>query len=287
MSSQNHSAQNNSQRNNNQQNNSQFKIVASDLDGTLLAPDHQLNDFSKQTLNDLHNKGLTFVFATGRHHVDVAGIRAQVGIPAFMITSNGARVHDQDNTLLYSKNIHPDVIQPIIDTVSHDEDIRINVYQNDSWLINREDDLLKKFHKDSGFAYSLFDTNNAPADGIAKIFFVYPDHDYLAGFESKLNENFGEQIHVAFSTPHCLEVMAAGVSKGSALQAVAESVGMQLDNCIAFGDGMNDVEMLTMAGKGLLMGSAHEKVFSALPQTQVIGTNEEDAVAHYLREHLI
>jgi Cof subfamily protein (haloacid dehalogenase superfamily) len=269
------------------QSNTEFKIVASDLDGTLLAPDHQLNDFSKQTLNDLHNKGLTFVFATGRHHVDVAGIRDQVGIPAFMITSNGARVHDQNNTLLYSKDIQPDIIQSIIDTVSHDEAIRINLYQHDNWLINREDELLKKFHKDSGFAYSLFDIKDAPADGIAKIFFVYPDHNYLAEYESKLNDNFGQQIHVAFSTPHCLEIMAGGVSKGSALQAVAESVGMQLDDCIAFGDGMNDVEMLSMAGKGLLMGSAHEKVFSALPQTQVIGTNEEDAVARYLREHLI
>ncbi len=59
-----------------------IKIVASDLDGTLLAPDHLLSANSKQTLKALHAKGYTFIFATGRHHVDVAGIRESVGIPA-------------------------------------------------------------------------------------------------------------------------------------------------------------------------------------------------------------
>lgn len=52
-----------------------YSIVASDLDGTLLAPNHQLSDFTKQTLNTLSEQGFTFIFATGRHHVDVAGIR--------------------------------------------------------------------------------------------------------------------------------------------------------------------------------------------------------------------
>lgn len=71
------------------------KIVASDLDGTLLAPNHQLSAYSKETLKALHEQGYTFVFATGRHHVDVASIRRTVGIPAYMITSNGARARPE------------------------------------------------------------------------------------------------------------------------------------------------------------------------------------------------
>ncbi|WP_375751886.1 Cof-type HAD-IIB family hydrolase [Vibrio sp. HN007] len=264
-----------------------YQIVASDLDGTLLAPDHQLNQFSKETLVELHNKGKTFIFATGRHHVDVAGIREQVGIPAFMITSNGARVHDLNDKLLYSQNVESNIVQPILDIVKKDPNIRINIYQDDEWFINQEDELLKKFHKDSGFAYGVFDVDNAPTTGIAKIFFVYPDHEHLVQFEDEINEKYGNQVNASFSTPFCLEIMAAEVSKGDALKAVAESLGYTLEDCIAFGDGMNDVELLSMAGKGLVMGSAHPKVFDALPDIEVIGTNENDAVAHYLRDHLI
>ncbi|EPE0640403.1 Cof-type HAD-IIB family hydrolase [Vibrio cholerae] len=265
-----------------------YKIVASDLDGTLLAPNHQLSEFSKQTLKQLHDKGFTFIFATGRHHIDVAGIREIAGIPAYMITSNGARVHDQNDQLMYSKNVPQDLVQAIIDVVKHDEQLFVHLYRNDEWMLNKEDEILRDFHEDSGFTYRVFDVNNAPTDGIAKIFFTQEDqdHEHLVQYETLLNQRFGDKLNVAFSTPWCLEVMCAGVSKGDALQAVAESLHLGLENCIAFGDGMNDVEMLSMAGKGLVMGTAHEKVFNALPDNEVLGSNADDAVAHYLHQHL-
>ncbi|MDC5703268.1 Cof-type HAD-IIB family hydrolase [Vibrio europaeus] len=265
-----------------------FHIVASDLDGTLLAPNHQLSEFSKQTLKALHEKGFTFVFATGRHHVDVAGIRDIAGIPAYMITSNGARVHDQNDQLMYSKNVPEELVQPVIDVISEDPGIFIHMYQNEDWLLDREDEMLAKFHSESGFSYKRFNAASAPNDGIAKIFFTHPDqdHDHLVTFENKLREKFGDQLNVAFSTPWCLEVMAAEVSKGHALEAVAKSLDLNLENCIAFGDGMNDAEMLDMAGKGLVMGTSHHKVKEALPNNEVIGSNEDDAVAHYLHDNL-
>ncbi|MCS0352936.1 Cof-type HAD-IIB family hydrolase [Vibrio ordalii] len=264
-------------------------IVASDLDGTLLAPNHQLSEFTKQTLQALHQKGFTFIFATGRHHVDVAGIRQLAGIPAYMITSNGARVHDQHDNLMYSKNVPQELVQPVIDVFKQNPDIFVHIYHDESWLLNKEDETLRDFHEESGFSYQVFDVNNAPTEGVAKIFFTHPaqDHELLAQFEERLNDIFGDKLNVAFSTPWCLEVMAAEVSKGDALKAVAESLNLTLDNCIAFGDGMNDVEMLSMAGKGLVMGTSHQKVFNALPNNTVIGSNAEDAVAHYLREHLL
>ncbi|GEM76888.1 Cof-type HAD-IIB family hydrolase [Vibrio sagamiensis] len=263
------------------------KIVASDLDGTLLAPNHKLNAYSRETLRALHDKGYTFIFATGRHHVDVASIRHSVGIPAYMITSNGARVHDQNDQLIYSQNIPENLIQGVIDTIKLDPEILIHMYQNDAWLLSQDDEQLRDFHE--AFTYTLFDKNQAPQKGVAKIFFTHPgeDHEHLVKFENKLKQQFGQQLNIAFSTPWCLEVMAADVSKGSALKAIAESLGQTLENCIAFGDGMNDVEMLSMAGKGLVMATAHEKVFKALPNNEVIGSNADDAVAHYLSEHLL
>ncbi|WP_045408634.1 Cof-type HAD-IIB family hydrolase [Vibrio jasicida] len=263
------------------------KIVASDLDGTLLAPNHQLSAYSKETLKALHEQGYTFVFATGRHHVDVASIRRTVGIPAYMITSNGARVHDQNDQEMYSQNVPEDLVQPVIDTIKTDPEILIHMYQNDDWLLNKDDEQLRDFHEE--FTYKLYDQDNAPADGIAKVFFTHPaqDHEHLVTFETKLREQFGDRLNIAFSTPWCLEVMSAGVSKGDALKAVAESIGLTLENTIAFGDGMNDVEMLSMSGKGLVMGTSHEKVMKALPNNEVIGSNADDAVAHYLQDHLL
>lgn len=81
-----------------------YRVVASDLDGTLLSPDHTLSPYAKETLKLLTARGINFVFATGRHHVDVGQIRDNLEIKSYMITSNGARVHDLDGNLIFAHN---------------------------------------------------------------------------------------------------------------------------------------------------------------------------------------
>jgi hydroxymethylpyrimidine pyrophosphatase-like HAD family hydrolase len=78
--------------------------------------------------------------------------------------------------------------------------------------------------------------------------------------------------------------MAGGVSKGHALEAVSHALGYSLKNCIAFGDGMNDAEMLSMAGKGCIMANAHQRLKQLHPELEVIGTNADNAVPKYLRK---
>ena len=78
--------------------------------------------------------------------------------------------------------------------------------------------------------------------------------------------------------------MAGGVSKGHALEAVSAALGYSLKECISFGDGMNDAEMLSMAGKGCIMANAHQRLKDLHPDLEVIGTNGDNAVPNYLRK---
>ncbi|ATF09647.1 Cof-type HAD-IIB family hydrolase [Candidatus Enterovibrio altilux] len=264
-----------------------YKIIASDLDGTLLMPDHKIAPYTRDVLQRLHNDGAYFVFATGRHHIDVANIRTNVGIPAFMITSNGARGHDADDNLVFSHNIEPTVVAKLIKMVKDDETITIHIYRENDWLLNRSDENLIKYYQKFGFRFTYFDPVSPPLEDIAKMFFTRRNHDYLISYEKAIIDKFSGQVSVAFSTPFSLEVMAAGVSKGEALKVVAELQGYSLDDCIAFGDGMNDVEMLSAAKKGLIMETAHARVKAALPNNEVIGSHVDEAVACYLEKYLL
>ncbi len=261
-------------------------IVASDLDGTLLTPEHKIADFTKKTLNKLHKKNLTFIFATGRHHIDVANIRNEVGIPAYMITSNGARIHNDKNELIYSKNLPRDLTTQIIDVLKDDKKLLVHMFSDDLWYLSQEDEYVKQYNDDA-FTYTLFDIKNPPITDIVKIFITMEDHEYLTKYETKLKALFGDKIALAFSTPCCLEIMPDNVSKGAALETLVASFGKKLDNCIAFGDGMNDYEMLSVVGKGIVMGTSHDKVKKALPNNEVIGSSEDEAVAHYLDNLLL
>lgn len=260
-----------------------YPIVASDLDGTLLAPDHTLTPYAKETLRLLTERGTHFVFATGRHHMDVAQIRDGLGISAFMITSNGARVHNSAGEQIFSHNLDRDIVPDLYAIMYHHPDILTHVYRDDEWFMSRSRPEEERFFRESVFKYQVFDPATLPTDGVGKVFFTCDDHQLLLRLEEALNARWGDRVNVSFSTLSCLEVMAGGVSKGHALEQVAKILGYTIKDCIAFGDGMNDYEMLSMAGRGCVMGNAHQRLKDLLPQQEVIGVNIEDAVPKYLR----
>ncbi|HEY3592037.1 MAG TPA: sugar/pyridoxal phosphate phosphatase YigL [Buttiauxella sp.] len=261
-----------------------YHVVASDLDGTLLSPDHLLTPYAKETLKLLTAEGVHFVFATGRHHIDVGQIRDNLEIKAYMITSNGARVHDTDGNLVFSHDLDQDIAQDLFGVVHTNKDIVTNVYRGDQWFMNRHRPEEMKYFKEAVFNYTLFEPGLLEADGVSKVFFTCDSHEALLPLEQALIARWGDRVNVSFSTLTCLEVMAGGVSKGHALEAVSKAMGYSLKECIAFGDGMNDQEMLSMAGKGCIMENAHQRLKDLLPELEVIGSNADDAVPHYLRK---
>jgi hypothetical protein len=261
-----------------------YHVVASDLDGTLLSPDHTLTSYAKETLKLLTQRGVHFVFATGRHHIDVAQIRDNLGISAFMITSNGARVHNTAGELIFSHNLDEDIAHDLYTMMHDNQEILTNVYRNDDWFMNRESPEQEEFFRESVFKYQLFEPGLLETDGVCKVYFTCDDHDKLQPLEDAINARWGDRVNVSFSLPTCLEVMAGGVSKGHALEEVAKIIGYSLKECIAFGDGMNDLEMLAMAGKGCIMRGAHQRLKDTLPDLEVIGSNADDAVPNYLRK---
>lgn len=260
-----------------------YHVVASDLDGTLLSTDHSLSPYAKETLKLLTEKGIHFVFATGRHYMDVGQIRDGLGISAFMITSNGARVHNAQGELIFSHNLDPDIARDLYGVVHHNPDMLTHVYRDDDWFMNRQRPEEERFFKESVFKYKLFEPALLETDGVSKIFFTCDSHEQLLSLEEAINARWGDRVNVSFSTLTCLEVMAGGVSKGHALEQVAKIIGFTLKECIAFGDGMNDYEMLSMAGKGCIMQNAHQRLKDLLPEREVIGSNAQSAVPNYLR----
>ncbi|WAT00449.1 sugar/pyridoxal phosphate phosphatase YigL [Rouxiella chamberiensis] len=260
-----------------------YHVVASDLDGTLLSPDHTLSSFAKETLQLLTQRDIHFVFATGRHHIDVSQMRDSLGISAYMITSNGARVHNTEGELIFSHNLDLDIAEELFTIAHANPDILTNVYRNDDWYMNRDRRDQEDFFKESVFKYKVYEPGLLESDGIAKVYFTCDDHEKLIPLEQAIIARWGDRVNVSFSLPVCLEVMAGGVSKGHALEQVSRLMGHSLKDCIAFGDGMNDLEMLNMSGKGCLMSGSLPRLKAAMPEAEIIGSNADDAVPHYLR----
>lgn len=261
-----------------------YQLIASDLDGTLLNAAHAVSETTKTVVQQLVARGLSFVIATGRHFLDAKDIRQALNIETYLITSNGARVHDHQGTLIYQKNIDPDMAKALLQS-NFSEGAIVNLYRDEGWFIDQPQPWLLDMHETSGFQYQLFSPKSDKGEGISKIFYI-GEHSALLALQAKIEAYLGmDALSITFSMPECLEIMDKGVSKAAALAQVVKLQGLTLANCLAFGDGLNDYELLSGVGKGLIMANGHEALKLRLPNQEVIGHHAEDAVAKYLASH--
>lgn len=260
-----------------------YPVVVSDLDGTLLNSDHQLSARTVKVIKQLSARGIRFIFATGRPFPDVERIRSQLGIDMFLITSNGARVHNRKAEQIFAHDMPAELARKVIDVrKGHGDNILTNVYRGEDWYVEEEVPELGEFHKDSGFMFEVTNLDNFDTHNVQKVFFVGKTHEDLLPISAIIERDFAGQLSTAYSLPTCFEIMNAGVNKGTALEEVLNIKGFELKDAIAFGDGMNDVEMLERVGKGCVMGNASPMVKARLPHLEQIDVCDNDGVANYL-----
>lgn len=261
-----------------------FKLVASDLDGTLLNAQHVVGSFTIETLRKLEEKQVDIVLATGRKHEDVFSIVAKIGIENIqIITSNGARIHDLSGKLRYKNDLPNDLALEIMNTPFDKDKIFVNSYQDAGWFIDRDIPQMAKYHKDSGFSYQITDFRHHDASGTEKVFFIARTQADLLDLEQYLRQTYGDKTEIVYASLNCLEIMNKDVSKGNALKKALADRHYTAQECLAFGDGMNDESMLDFVGKGCIMANANPALIKALPNLEIIGYHGHEAVASYLR----
>lgn len=260
-----------------------YKAVICDLDGTLLNSNHKISEYTQGIIREVTKKGIKFYIATGRHHLDATTFKEMLGLDSFLISSNGAKVHDSNNREVFSVTIPRDTAAEIINLTS-DNNVHKSIYAGDEWIVEEPLDMAADFHNESKFFYTVDSFNNVKNKDVTKFFFISDDEEEISLLESHLKNTLQDKVAITLSLDSCLEIMSLGVSKGNAITKMMEIEGIPLEETIAFGDGMNDVEMLSVVGKGFLMGNHSPKLKLALPHNEVIGRNDEDGVAKKLKE---
>jgi Cof subfamily protein (haloacid dehalogenase superfamily) len=253
------------------------RMLASDLDGTLLGSDDEPSPRTLAALRAAEEAGWIVVLATGRPARFVDPAVASLGVHGIAVCNNGATVYDP-------------VERRIVREVELTRAIALEVVDR---LRGVEPDLI--FAADWGLELAAeqawIDTTPwpVPADTL-----IGPPEEFITGPIAKLLANhptipsdelahrtrglLHDLIEVTSSTGSgVIEMTARGVSKGSALARVAADLGIGPEAVVAFGDMPNDTEMLRWAGLGVAMGNAHPAVKAAADE--VTATNDEDGVA--------
>ncbi|MEC1290623.1 Cof-type HAD-IIB family hydrolase [Bacillus mojavensis] len=285
-----------------------MKLIAIDLDGTLLNSKHQVSSENENALRQAQQEGIEVVVSTGRAYFDVVSIFQPLGIKTWVISANGAVIHDPDGSLFHSETIDKKRAFDILSWLESENyyyevftDASIYTPQNGRQLLDVELDRVKSANPEadlsvliqaaevqysqSGFAYidtfqELFEEDKQ-IDFYNILGFSFFKEKLKAGWQRYQHD---KDLTLVSSADHNFELSSKKASKGQALERLAKRLNIPMNETAAVGDSLNDKSMLEAAGKGVAMGNAREDIKAIAGAVTL--TNDEHGVAHMIR-HLL
>ncbi|MBU5244620.1 Cof-type HAD-IIB family hydrolase [Bacillus halotolerans] len=285
-----------------------MKLIATDLDGTLLNSKHQVSSENENALRQAQRDGIEVVVSTGRAYFDVVSIFEPLGIKTWVISANGAVIHDPDGRLYHSETIDKKRAYDILSWLQSENyyyevftDSAIYTPQNGRQLLDVELDRVKSAnpkadlsvlmqaaevqYSQSGFAYidtfqELFEEDKQ-IDFYNILGFSFFKDKLEAGWQRYQED---KDLTLVSSADHNFELSSKKASKGQALERLAKRLNIPMKETAAVGDSLNDRSMLEAAGKGVAMGNAREDI-KAIADAVTL-TNDEHGVAHMIK-HLL
>ena len=275
-------------------------IVALDLDGTLLDSQKRLSEANRSALERAAAEGVQVVPTTGRFFGMMPAVVRDLPFVRYAITVNGAEVYDRlEDKVVVREEIPLDMAIGIMEILDG-FDIIYDCYRNGwGWITAALQRKAEEYTPDEHYLKAVREFRHpvpdlkahlrATADegDVQKVMlFTRKDGDttdVLDAIRREVGARFPD-IRITASTRNNLELNIASANKGRALGRLAEHLGLTLANCMAFGDGLNDLTMVEAAGVGVAMANAVDEVKRAAKV--VTASNDEDGVAKTVLEML-
>lgn len=268
-----------------------IRLVAIDMDGTLLRPDGSISERSISALKELQKIGISFIICTGRSYTDALEPMRDAGLQAPMVCMNGAAVYDCGGRLINERRLSDSQVGEIL-SCCRGEDILFDfMTDKGSYTTAGEEQFRTLFERNvllpmSEYTYEgvksrfIFVTEDELLrQGLAfyKISVIHESQKVLGRIKEKLAFVPGLAVASSFATN--LELTDIRAQKGIALEAYGESAGIGLNEIMAIGDSENDYSMLSMDLRyTVAMGNAMESIKRiAKCQTR---SNIQDGVAY-------
>lgn len=261
-----------------------YKLIAIDLDDTLLRQDLTISERNKQTIRQAVDQGVTVMIATGRMFASAVPFAKQLELDVPLITYQGALVKTPvTGEVLYEKLLAPETAYEAV-RIGRENGVHMQAYSQDKLYAQAASERADAYTKLTGVQYHVKDLMEAAAGGMPKLLYA-GEPDFLDAFAPKVKAALGERANVFKSKPYFLEVTHPEATKGQALDHVVRSMGITRDNVMAIGDSYNDIDMLEYAGLGIAMANAPEAI--RLKADYVTGHHEQDGVAEALQRFVL
>ena len=262
-----------------------IKAIALDLDGTLLTDDKRISETNKRILKEFERKGTKIFLVTGRTYVSAKPFADELGLNSIIITYNGAKVVDcKNDRILYEEPLEEQYVKMII-KLAKDHNIHVNLYQDNKWYVEDPERLESiKYAEHTGLTPVKKDFDSFDDYAMTKITIQdMANSDVFNELCNEIAKEFAGKVYTAKSQDYLFEILNKNVNKGVVLRKILKSEGIDMEDCVAFGDALNDLEMLMEAGYGVAMGNSSLNVKNRV--RYVTDTNQNNGVAKFLKKY--
>lgn len=256
------------------------RLVATDMDHTLLAEDDTLPEGMTERISALDEAGVTFVAASGRPAFTLREQFAGACDRVALIADNGATVICRGKTLAESR-IDPDLVAELVDfSLEAGVGVPVACTPERVYVLERHrehDPFLRRSYYSISYVRSIDGRGLAQTVGVVKFTLYFPDGGALRAREGLFAPRFSDRLAVTGSSGEWLDIMNPGVNKGRALSMLCDHLGIAPADALAIGDSDNDVEMLDLVGHSYLVANAEPRMW---PHARFLApSNEERGVA--------
>lgn len=264
-----------------------IKLVAIDLDDTLLDSNLNISAANRDILAKVRELGVMVTLATGRMFRSARPYAVDLEMNIPLITYQGALVKNAfSDEVLYYRPV-PGGLAQLVTEEAKKMGHHYQTYFDDHLYMEKLTSEGRAYAELAGVVPVIEPDLQKKVEVLepTKIIVIHDDLTVIRQAEDHMRRMFGDRLYVTRSKPHFLEILNPEATKGLALQAVAASFGFQQTQVMAIGDSYNDIDMLEWAGTGVAVANAPDPVKKAA--NYVTRSNDDNGVAEALRRSIL
>jgi len=267
-----------------------LKIAFTDIDGTLLNKDREVSSMLKEEVARITENEIPFILISSRMPAAMTHLQKDLGIEGLpLICYNGGLVI-VDDEIVDDISISTDILKDIA-SLNKENNFHISLYNNDDWYVPSMDFWAKREASNTKVTPTVKNIEDViclweKEDKGAHKVMCMGDKEYIDEVVVALQKKFSKELHLYRSKDTYLEIANKNISKLTGIEELLASKypKFTLENCIAFGDNYNDLEMLSAVKVGVAVGNAKEEVLEIA--NFIADVNKNDGVAKTISKYL-
>ena len=236
-----------------------IKMVATDIDGTILPYNGKFRPAVLDCINNLTAKGVKVVLVTGRMHSSAVPLAKELGLHTPVISYQGGLIKEMNGKTLYQSNLSPQIAKEIIKW-ARENNVHLNLYLDDKLYVEKDDEIIKYYIKGKFVDYTVCSFDDLEIKDVNKLLAIdIHDADRVSGWVEILKEKY-PQLYIVKSTPYYCEIGPSDAKKSLSVEFLRNYWGIKKEEVLTIGDQNNDIDLVECGGIGVAMGNGTEEL---------------------------